>query len=416
MRFVRLIFLVLSVLFFIPSLIAQEDAKVRYKGANLSIESKKDNFKLEIKNHYYLDAGGFIPVADFNMLRRDDKEIEMNGDVNFYKLQTLFQGKFDQHWGYKFEFDYAKSKLQYLSMELDYYFNKSNFMRVGNMKVPGSMSINHSTSAILQFTKPMGLSLGSGRRMGLAYYHTAPRLYYALGLYTYNMNDLVQNHLHGEPEFAMATRLGYQFIYKDDEKLFAAINGYYYRPQDGLLPLDLKGGIESSLSGQRFVRTIVPESRNLFNIGAEMAYQKGHFLTYAELLGTSVTTDRSDKNPLFLGWSATATYVILGQPRAYKSSNGDFSGSPYTEDDKGLEVGARVSGLSLNSGEFVGGSGVSYSAFVSYWLNRHLTLLAQVSYLDHAADALGGNAYSISDSPFRGADFMAFQLRAAIAF
>lgn len=395
---------------------AQEGASFKYKDAKIVIENKQSEFKLEVKNNYFLDAGGFVPFGDFKKLYNGDYPISMNADFNFHKLRTCFQGKFDKRWGFKFEIDYAKSKLKYLCMELDYYFDDSNFLRMGNMKVPGTMSVNHSTAANMQMTTPIGLSLGSDRRMGLTYYHTAPRLYYALGLFTYNINALFQTRLYGAPELAIATRLGYSFIQRDNEKLFAALNGYFFRPQDGLITMDLVGGIESGLTGHRYVRNLIPETRNSYNVGAEMAYQNGRFLTYAEFLGTGVTTGRSKSNPFFMGWSATASYVLKGQPRAYKASMGDFSGSPYTAEGKGLEVGARVSGLSLNSGEFIGGRGVSYSAFASYWANSHLSFLAQISLMDNTSDALGGNIYHTTEPSFRGADFMSFQLRAAIAF
>lgn len=416
MKRVYLLFIELLLLSFVTEALAtDEGTKIKYNKAKLSIENN-EGLKLEIQSRYFLDAGGFIPLGDFKMLHRDDNQIQMNGDINFHKLRTTLQGKFDEHWGFKFEIDYGKARLKYQCMQLDYFLNKHNFFRVGNMRVPGPMSVNVSSGANMVLTAPLGLSLASDRRMGVGFYHTTPRLYYALGLYTYNINELLRVRLYGEPELAVATRLGYNIIDKKDQKLFTALNGYFYRPQDGIFTLDFAGGNETSFESHLFLRKLVPESKYSYNFGAEVAYQNNRFLGYVECLGTGVHTNRAKNDPLFFGWSATASYVLLGQPRAYKSSTGDFSGSPYTSDTKGLEVGARVSGLSLTSGEFIGGKGTSYSAFATYWLSEHINFMAQVSYLDHNSQALGDRIYSISDQSFRGADFMALQLRTIINF
>lgn len=400
---------------FADPLAADEGTKIKYSKAKLSIENG-EGMKLEVQSRYFLDAGGFIPLGDFKMLHRDDNQVRMDGDMNFHKLRTTLQGKFDEHWGFKFEIDYGKARLKYQCMQLDYYLNKRNFFRVGNMRVPGSMSVNVSSGANMVLTTPLGLSLASDRRMGIGYYHTTPRLYYALGLYTYNMNELLRVRLYGVPEIAAASRLGYNFIHKTDEKLFGALNGYFYRPQDGFFTLDFAGGNETSFESHLFLRKLVPESHYSYNMGAEVAYQKNRFLGYVECLGTGVHTNRAKKDPLFFGWSATASYVILGQPRGYKTSSGDFSGSPYKSDSKGLEVGARVSGLSLKSGEIDGGNGIAYSAFASYWLSEHINFMAQVAYIDHNSQALGDRIYSFSGESFKGADFMALQFRTIINF
>lgn len=36
-------------------------------------------------------------------------------------------------------FDFSSHKLSYKSVQLDYTLNKSSFLRLGNMKVPGPM-------------------------------------------------------------------------------------------------------------------------------------------------------------------------------------------------------------------------------------------------------------------------------------
>lgn len=396
--------------------VSAQETRCNYKDAQFTIENKEAQLRLSLKSHYYLEGGAFMPVSDFGALYHEGKPVRMNGDLNFQKLRTSVYGRFDENWGFKFEFDYAKARIKYLDMELDYRFRETDFIRFGSMKVPGSMSVNHSTSANMQLGTPMGLSLGSDRRMGIAYFHTAPRLYYAVGFYTYDINTLFQARLYGIPEMAIAARVGYNIVNQKDEKLFLALNAYVCRPQDGIHPIDLEGSVESGLLGHVFVRNIIPDGRGMLNIGAEAAYQKGRFLAYAELLGTAVATDRAAHAPFFIGWSGTVSYVLSGQSRGYRPSTGDFTGSPLVSGRNAVEVGARISGLSLNSGEFVGGSGVSYSLFGSYFINRHLNFMAQVSYLDHSAEALGNGTYTPIISPFRGADFMSFQLRTSIIF
>ena len=398
---------------------------VRYEGTKLRIESDDaEGFRLDIQSCYFLDASGLIPLAGTKMLESDKEgALTMPRDINFHKLRTTFSGQLSHHWGFQFELDYGQQRLRYLSMQLDYQMNQHNLLRIGNMKVPSSMSVNHSAHSLMQLDTPIGLSLASHRRMGLGYFHHSRSLYIGIGGYTYNMNTLLHEQLQTTPEWLVAARIAYSPLVTARQRLLLGINASYYRPKEQTPQLTIRPKMESSMADLRFLQLNIPLPGYQANYGGELAYQAGRLLLYGEVLASTIDASSLLHFATFLGWQGTLSYVLLGSPRGYNRAAGDFSGSPYRLSEKGLEIGLRASGLSLNlAGEERiqgGGALVSYSAFISYWISRHLALTLQGTYLDHDTQALGAGRYTVPKrklQSFDGADLISLRACLAITF
>ncbi len=392
---------------------AQSTSSVSYENAALNIKGSK-GFRLKINNTYTLDGVGFVPTFDTRQATMSDEPFRISPSVMFSNLQTELSGSFSQNWGFQFHVNYAGNKIRLLNMLLDYKFSDNLKLTFGQMKVPGPASKNYSTGSAMVMDTPMGLSMASSRRFGLALYSTSGRHYAAIGLYTSNLNDFIGIGLPKQPEVGVAGRFTYNLINKRLEKLQLGSNVYWMRMANGNVVRPGAIGIETGAMAPKFITYNYSNTQSQLNYGVELAYQKQNFLFVAEGLGTNFLRVNDSSNPQFAGWNVRVSYNVLGNPRGYKTSSGDFSGSPYNG-KQALELGIKASGLYLNDHEGIKGiAGMSYGVFTNYWTTNHLCFSLHANYLDHHKDFHGN--YAVTGENFRGIDFVVIQGRVTILF
>lgn len=408
------IFLALVVVFaVICGAMAQSKVSVSYDNAALQIKGKK-GFNLKVSNTYVLDGVGFAPTFDTQLATQGDEPFSISPTLKFSKLHTNIQGSFTKNLGFQFHFNYAGNKVSLLDMLLDYKFGDNLKLRFGQMKVPGPASKNYSTGSAMSMDTPMGLSLASSRRFGLGLFSTSGRHYAALGLYTVNLNSFVGIGMPKQPEMGVAGRFAYNVVNKRLEKLQLGTNIYWMRESNGNMVHTGAFGIETGAMAPRFIIINYSNTQSQLNYGLELTYQNRKFLFVAEGLGSNFFRTGDLPNPQYVGWNVRTSYSVLGNPRGYKASSGDFSGSPY-DGKHALELGLRTSGIYQNNHDGVAAlAGMSYGAFANYWTTDHLCFSLQANYLDHHKDFYGN--YSITEEGFKGIDFVVIQGRLTIKF
>lgn len=410
----RITLILIALITLSTTTLAQSHTKVDYHEHRLTIKGGKD-FKLQVSNVYTFDGVAFAPTFDTTQATLDNHSFEIRPNLAFTNLQTSLAGDFSKHWGYEFRINYAMNRLSLLDMYLDYRLKDQLKIRIGQMKVPGPMSQNYSTSSIMTATRPMGLSMASSRRFGIGLFHTTGRLYSAIGAYTSNLNDYIGSTFPKQPEVGVAGRLTYNVLNNRHQKLLLGTNIYWMRMQDGLVNRSGAIGIETGASNARFIRYYHHNTSSQLNYGLELAYLHRNFLIALEGLGTNFFRSSDLPTPQYAGWNLRASYVLLGNPRRYNVSKGDFSGSPYNG-KQALEIGVRSSGIYYNNHEGIEAlAGYSVGAFANYWTTSHLCFSLLANYIDHHKDFKSNYTISNPDS-FKGLDFMVFQGRVTILF
>lgn len=409
----RLVLATLLAIATLGSVMAQSKTTVSYDNAALNVKGNK-GFKLKLGNTYTLDGVGFAPTFDTQQAMLSGQAFSISPSVRFSNLRTELSGSFNKNWDFQFQFNYAGNQISLLNMLLDYKFSDDLKLTFGQMKVPGPASKNYGTGSAMVMETPMGLSMASSRRFGLALYSTSGRHYAALGLYTFNLNDFVGIGLPKQPEMGVAGRFAYNVINKRLEKLQLGTNIYWMRMANGNVVRTGGASIETGAMAPKFVTYNYSNTQSQLNYGLELAYQNKNFLFTAEGLGTNFFRTNDLPNPQFAGWNVRASYTVLGNPRGYKTSSGDFRGSPY-DGKQALELGLRASGLYINDHEGTEAlAGMSYGAFANYWTTNHLCFSLHANYLDHHKDFHGN--YAVTGDSFKGIDFVVIQGRITILF
>lgn len=396
------------------TILAQSESSVRYQGNALSIKGQK-GFSLKVSNIYALEAGGFVPTFDTTQAEIDDKPFSISPNAAITALHTYLSGSFSPRTGFEFQFDYAGNKITLLNMLLSYKLSDRTKIQMGQMKVPGPMSRNYSFKTVMQSGTPMGLSMATGRRLGIGLFSNNGRYYAAAGAYTINLNNFVGIGLPKEPEVGVAGRLTYNVINKRHEKLLLGSNIYWMRMANGNSIQNGRIGVENSLTSARFIDYRYSNVNSQLNYGLEMAYQNRNFLMVIEGLGTNFFRKSDLHTPQYAGWNARLSYTLLGNPRGYNPGTGDFSGVPY-DGKRALEVGINTSGIYLNDREDHNTvAGLSYSLFANYWTSDHLCLTLNAKYLDHHKDFHSNYSINNADN-FGGIDFLCLMGRVTVFF
>lgn len=410
----RIALLLTTLMALSTALSAQSKPTATFDKSGLTVQGDKET-KLNISNTYTINAASFFPTFDTSLATTGDQPFALTPALKFTNLQTKLSGSFSKKWGYEFHINYANNKIKMLNMLLDYRLNKDLKLRMGQMKVPGPMSENYSTSKAMKLTTPMGLSMASGRRFGIGLFHTTGRHYLSVGAYTINLNDYVGVGLPKQPEIGVAGRFTYNVINKRHEKLLLGSNIYFMRMTNGKMETTGNFGIETSASSARFLYYNHPATKAQLNYGVEMAYQNRNLLITLEGLGTNFFRTEELSTPQYAGWEARVSYTVLGKPRGYSKSSGDFSGSPY-DGKKALELGIRSTGIYLNDKQGTEAlAGYSFGAFANYWTTNHLCFSLHANYLNHHKD-FHSNYHITNSDAFKGLDFVALQGQVTIIF
>ena len=171
--------------------------------------------------------------------------------------------------------------------------------------------------------------------------------------------------------------------------------------------------------------------------GAELAFRWNKLLMYGEYLFTDLSRYKKNgeiheplKNAEFMGWYATASYMIIGEQRRYSPEDAEFGGVKVNRRGGNLEVSARVSHLNLNdfhdlSSPITGGSAYSYSANLNWYPVSNVLIGLNYLFMDNDkyADSKGqitvntpsGNK-ALSEARPGGIDFHVLQLRLMVSF
>ncbi len=393
---------------------AQYSVQTEYKGAALHFRNP-GGFNLRIANTYTLDAACFVPTFDASKATIGEEPFQINPYLGFTNIQTELSGSFNPRCGYQFHFNYANGKIRLLNMLFDYRLSEHFKLAIGQMKVPGPMSKNYSTRSAMSMDTPLGLSLSSSRRFGLALYRTTNVSYAALGVYTVNLNNFSTYGLPEEPEVGVAGRYVYNLINRERERLLLGGNIYWMRMANGYATETRSIGIETKTSKMRVVNYALIDNTSQLNYGLELAYQRNKFLLTGEVLGSQFFRHVGFPSPQFMGWNVRASYMLLGECRGYKSATGDFTSTPY-QGKPAIEIGLRTSGIYHKAAPDIHHvAAMSFEVFANYWANSHLCLSVGADYLDHHKAYMG--VYRVApDSGFNGIDFVTLQSRLTVLF
>ena len=361
--------------------------------------------------------------------------------VSIRRARFAIKAELYDRWFAEFDLDFAYNEVEIKDMYLGYNFTDHLSIQAGHFKEPMSMERVTSSRYIMANERPMVVdALAGGRRLGVAVTWWGKYWWVSGGVFGQQVDLIHKERNRGSDGYGFTGRVAIPIINNDDITLH--IGGYasWRRPDAGgeedRIAL-FRTFPESRTDRRRFVQAEVGNVNHYTTYGAELAFRWNKLLMYGEYLFTDLSRYKKNgeiheplKNAEFMGWYATASYMIIGEQRRYSPEDAEFGGVKVNRRGGNLEVSARVSHLNLNdfhdlSSPITGGSAYSYSANLNWYPVSNVLIGLNYLFMDNDkyADSKGqitvntpsGNK-ALSEARPGGIDFHVLQLRLMVSF
>lgn len=415
------------------------------KDGKLNFSTKDNKFHLWFDNRIYTDVSFYLPTESVegltskinNDLEEDDGVFRFSNGASIRRARFAVKAELYGKWFAEFDLDFAYNEVEIKDMYLGYNFSEHLSVQAGHFKEPMSMERVTSSRYIMANERPMAVeALAGGRRLGVAVTWWGKYWWVSGGVFGQQVDIIQKERNRGSDGYGFTGRVAVPIINNDDITLHVGGYASWRRPDAGgeedRIAL-FRTFPESRTDRRRFVQAEVGNVNHYATFGAELAFRWNKFLAYGEYLFT--TLDRYKYNgdvrePLadaeFMGWYATASYMIIGEQRRYSPADAEFGGVKVNRKGGNLEVGARVSHLNLNdfhdmSSPITGGSAYSYSANLNWYpvsnilIGLNYLFMDNDKYADSKGQITAGNM-PLSQARPEGIDFHVLQLRLMVSF
>lgn len=421
------------------------NARVFLKDGKFNIATKDGKFRLWFDNRIYTDASIYIPTQSVEGLtskinkdlEEDDGIFRFNNGVSIRRARLALKAELYGKWFAEFDVDFAYNEVELKDMYLGYKFNDHLSVQAGHFKEPMSMERVTSSRYIMANERPMPVeALAGGRRLGIAATWWGKYWWISGGVFGQQVDIIQKERNRGSDGYGFTGRIAVPIINNDDMTLH--IGGYAsYRTPDAGGQEDrialFRTFPESRTDRRRFVQAEVGNVNHYTTYGAEIAFRWNKFLAYGESLFTDLSRYKKVgdvheplKNAEFMGWYATASWMIIGEQRRYVQEDAEFGGVNARKKGGSLELTARVSHLSLNdfhdvTSPITGGMAYAYSACLNWYPVTNILVGLNYVFMDNDkyADSKGqitAGSMPLSQARPGGIDFHILQLRVMVSF
>ena len=121
-------------------------------------------------------------------------------------------------------------------------------------------------------------------------------------------------------------------------------------------------------------------SKNQKTVDFELSIQNGPLYGEIEYQKAFAKRDADLPSVKFHGYHVQAAYVLTGEARTFKASNGTFGQVKPATEGGAWEIAARHSFINLNDKRLQGGSGRNTSFGVNYYLNNNIRISGEYTY------------------------------------
>ena len=427
----------------------ESKASVYFKDGKFNVRSRDGKFHLWLDNRIYTDASFYFPtepvdglVSKVNKdLEEDDGVFRFSNGVSIRRARFAIKAELYDRWFAEFDLDFAYNEVEIKDMYLGYKFSEHLSVQAGHFKEPMSMERVTSSRYIMANERPMVVdALAGGRSLGVAVTWWGKYWWVSGGVFGQQVDLIHKERNRGSDGYGFTGRVAVPIINNDDITLHVGGYASWRRPDAGgeedRIAL-FRTFPESRTDRRRFVQAEVGNVNHYTTYGAELAFRWNKLLMYGEYLFTDLSRYKKNgqvheplKNAEFMGWYATASYMIIGEQRRYSPEDAEFGGVKVNRRGGNLEVSARVSHLNLNdfhdmSSPITGGSAYSYSANLNWYPVSNVLIGLNYLFMDNDkyADSKGqitvntpsGNK-ALSEARPGGIDFHVLQLRLMVSF
>lgn len=420
-------------------------AKVYLKDGKFNIATTNGKFRLWFDNRIYTDASIYIPTESVEGLtsktnkdlEEDDGIFRFNNGVSVRRARLALKAELYEKWFAEFDIDFAYNEVELKDMYLGYKFNDHLSVQAGHFKEPMSMERVTSSRYIMANERPMPVeALTGGRRLGIAATWWGKYWWISAGVFGQQVDIIQKERNRGSDGYGFTGRIAVPVINTDEITLH--IGGYAsYRTPDAGGEEDrialFRTFPESRTDRRRFLQAEVGNVNHHTTYGAEIAFRWNKFLAYGEYIFTDLNRYKKVgdvreplKNAEFMGWYATASWMIIGEQRKYVQEDAEFGGVKARKKGGSLELSARVSHLNLNdfhdmSSPITGGMAYAYSACLNWYpvsnilIGLNYVFMDNDKYADSKGQITAGNM-PLSQARPNGIDFHILQLRMMVSF
>ena len=420
-------------------------ARVYFKDGKVNMSTKDKKFHIWLDNRIYTDASFYFPTESVDGLvskqnkdlEEDDGVFRFSNGVSIRRARFAIKAEFYEKWFAEFDIDFAYNEVEIQDMFLGYRFNDHLSIQAGHFKEPMSLERVTSSRYIVANERPMPVeALAGGRRLGVAATWWGKYWWVSGGVFGQQVDILQKERNRGSDGYGFTGRVAVPVINNDDMTLH--IGGYasWRRPdaagEEDRMAL-FRTFPESRTDRRRFLQAEVGNVNHYATYGAELAFRWNKLLMYGEYLFTDLSRYKKSgeireplKNAEFMGWYATASWMLIGRQRRYNPQDAEFGGVKVNRKGGSLELNARVSHLDLNdfhnpSSPITGGSAYSYSVNLNWYPVSNILIGLNYLFMNNDKYADSKGQITVGNQPLSvarpdGIDFHVLQLRAMVSF
>lgn len=363
-------------------------------GKSLKFQSPSGDFSFQ--------AGGRIDVdaAHYNQ----DKQ-PLGDGTDFRRARMYLRGTMARDFDYMFEYEFADTTTRNKGIT-DAYLRYRGFaptlITVGNFKMPFGMEQLTSDNTTIFLERGVNDILTPGRGIGAELRSAGTNWSLAGGLFGEKPDGDVDKE--GDEGQDVAARATYAPILKPDAVLHFGAGVRRHDPNDSTNALRFRSKPESNLTSIYLVDTnILANTDHFVSTDAELAGLWGPVTFQSEYMHTAVDRNGSSRDADFSGWYAQTAWLLTGERRPYKASEGVFD-RVIPNASVGLggfgawELAARLSEVDLNDTGIVGGQERNLTLAVNGYLTSNIRLMLnyiRVLELDRPGNAVHHDEPSI---------------------
>lgn len=327
------------------------------------------------------------------VFQRGDDELEavvgpLQDGTEFRRLRFYFAGTIYKMTEFKLQLDFAGGSVG----TRDVYLGLKRVpllgtVRIGHQFEPMGLSEVTSSKYITFIERATPMAFAGSRKTGVLATRTAGPAMWAV-MISRNSDGTGESVESGQYNYT--GRLAVVAVEEDGGKrlLHLGVSGSRRNPSGNEVSFSARP--ENHLA-PRFVAVEVEGDAETV-LGAEAAAVLGSFSVQGEYLMSSVNA-LEGPDPSFAGWYAFASWFVTGEHRPYSRSAGSFQRvKPIANyDGEGgrgaLELGARISQVNLNDGDYTGGKLQNLTFGANWYLNPVVRIMA--NYVRADLDGVG---------------------------
>lgn len=355
-------------------------------------EDIADKIQYKLSGRMLMDGGVFLK-----------NENNFGNGTEFSDLRVGVKATYRQ-WDMKVEIGYAGSKVSIKDAFATYTSGK-HILQVGQFYEPFTLDMLCSTFD-LRFNQSPGavLAMTNSRRLGVAYTYNSKHYYACGGLFTDNDISNVKNVSQG---YAIDGRFVYRPVNEAGRLLHVGLAGVYRTP-DGAMPEDdnvntfiYKSPGVTTIDNRNLIFAEVDNARYQFKLGAELLIYYRKFFLQSEYIRTQVKRRDGFTDYTGQGGYIQCSWLLMGNEYAYDAA----LACPARPVGRALELSGRFNSVDMNDrgAEILGGAQKDLSLGVNYYINKHIGVKLNYSYVMPGSDIkeISSNNFSILQARFQ---------------